>query len=228
MGKGMNIMANNVYLPNGSNRITAKEFLDFYEMVYFYENPNLKLENEIVEIKNGQKPVSENLITIFRWKMGTENYNDKTVTNRWNYTVDIEKVKGCLDAYDKDNPQVLIDELLNKGGLGPVYAITVLYFLSGGQYPIYDKYAHMAVCAIEGDKKPRDGVSFSNLSDSKNGKKVYDSYNDNFVKKVKTISNKENMHIDITNRKLDRALWAYGHLFYKISNKHSDNSQRGI
>lgn len=205
------------YLPNGSyNLISEKEFLDFYEKVYFYENRNLKLENEIDEILNGKKPVSENLVPIFRWKMGTDNYDDKTVTNRWGYVVDIEKVKSCLNSYDKDNPALLIEALRKSDESGPslgsVYAFTVLYFVSGGKYPIYDKYAQMAVMAIKDGKKPGESVAFTNLPSSKNVQKIYNSYKNNFFTYIENIFGKGTYETDC---KYDRALWAYGHLFYK-------------
>ena len=44
----------------------------------------------------------------------------------------------------------------NVRNLGSVYILSILFFLSGGEYPVYDKYAHTAVKALYFDKNPKD------------------------------------------------------------------------
>ncbi len=98
-------------------------------------------------------------------------------------------------------------------GIGPVYLITLLYFISGGKYPIYDQFAHFSLMGIE------EGSSFdrkkftekdlrTEVSTEKDLETFFKSYQENYIKRLKNIFGEQWNHRDT-----DRALWVYGHLY---------------
>ena len=122
----------------------------------------------------------------------------------------LEAIQGTLQIGTKNEVR----------GIGSVYLITMLYFVSGGEYPIYDQFAAMALDAIKNGKKPGSTIQIKDLPDKKsksflnlldNPNSVYSSY----IKNLEELSelfygNKDGYQND---RRLDRALWVYGHLF---------------
>ena len=48
---------------------------------------------------------------------------------------------------NKSEPQEVINELKNNSpnGIGTVYLITLLFFISRGEYPIYDRFVKIAI-----------------------------------------------------------------------------------
>lgn len=120
----------------------------------------------------------------------------------------------------------LLAERVPKG-IGPVYLITLLYFLTQGKrYPIYDQFAHAALEVIFAESEIALGSeinknTISNDKTSRNfGKNVISGKNSVYAKYMELIKKFEK-EFDIiyyannesTNRKADRALWAYGHMF---------------
>lgn len=200
-----------------NKEINLDEFLSLYEKIYFFENPDLALEGKIEKIlekrKKPSKPLSqEDIETIFGWKMGSKNIADGQIKGR--QTIDASIIKKHIDdnkSYknEKDAVQLLGKLRTSNNNIGSVYAITVLYFLSGGEYPIYDRFVQIAVNAISSNAKIGDEVEYKELSDSKRGETLLNSYEENYRKKLYTIFGEE-VPLD---RKTDRALWAYGHLF---------------
>ena len=95
--------------------------------------------------------------------------------------------------------------------LGTVYMITLLYFISQANYPIYDQFAKNAIDAIKGGVKPYESISYETLPDKNSlqfsgvEKKV-----EEFKKDIDNIFGYENYK---ASRDIDRALWVYGHLF---------------
>ena len=89
--------------------------------------------------------------------------------------------------------------------MGTVYLITILYFLSRGDYPIYDRFAKIAIDAICGCAVP---VQYKPLA-SKNEKEfdnVINDYIENYVNKLRSVFGDK-----YNSRDVDRALWVYGH-----------------
>lgn len=131
---------------------------------------------------------------------------------------------------DADEIAAKMLNLLAEGvpkGIGSVYLITLLYFLTQGKrYPIYDQFAHAALEVIFAEREITLGSeinknTISTDKTSKNfGKNVINGKNSVYVKYMDLIKKFEN-EFDInyyannesTNRKADRALWAYGHMF---------------
>ena len=57
-----------------------------------------------------------------------------------------------------------LDALIgNFYGLGPVYLITLMYFISRGKYPIYDQFAMMALTAIHEGVTPGGQIPYKGL-----------------------------------------------------------------
>ena len=99
-------------------------------------------------------------------------------------------------------------------GIGPVYVIAVLYFVSGGKYPIYDRFADMAleyIFAYIGYLKKGE----SKMLSSDNALERYKNYINRLEILLKQLG-KENANY-IEYRDLDRVLWVYGY-GYKIPN----------
>ena len=87
--------------------------------------------------------------------------------------------------------------------LGTVYLLAILFFISGGDYPLYDKYAHTAVKALYLGKNPKDvfvGDAPQDSIDKIAG--LYEEYCSLLKSCFGTFS---------IDRALDRALWVYGH-----------------
>lgn len=103
--------------------------------------------------------------------------------------------------------------------MGTVYLLTVLYFLTNAEYPIYDRYAKMALDAIKsnGKIKPGDVVPYKELPTKTDGgfKNLLcksDSKYRVYINELETVF-REKYTTNKQNRDIDRALWVYGHLF---------------
>lgn len=124
------------------------------------------------------------------------------------------------DTISNEYLQKLLDELKlhSSTGIGTVYLITLLYFICHGKrVPIYDRFASMALSAIMGHTKPqpvsrgKTEVDYIILPE-KNSEKfstVMSNEMAAYKEEIDCIFGDEYYE----NRKIDQALWAYGHLF---------------
>ena len=136
------------------------------------------------------------------------------------------KEKNCNNINKRELLKALQNTININGeskvtGIGTVYLITILSFISGGKYPIYDQFAAMAAKAILEGKKPGSRISIDDLPD-KNSNAFIDMLDDaespyfQYIQNIETLSA---MYYDgdksryQKDRHLDRALWVYGHLF---------------
>lgn len=87
---------------------------------------------------------------------------------------------------------------------GSVYILTLIYFLSKGKFPIFDKYAYKAVKALFYNANPKDITVESSLDKTDINKvlTLYCEYCWLLTQIFKTY---------IITREQDRALWVYGH-----------------
>ena len=212
-------------LDNTAKSVSQNEFLDYYGSKYFSDYPQNDIELEkYIECKLQAGDVDYKCIM---WKMGRNpeqyrrDYEDgKSIPN--GYGKQIGGLKDFL-CYIDDNRYEL-QKLLNKQDItrektaqayeillkrvpenfGPVYLITVLYFLSKRRVPIYDQFAHKAIKAIYFEKQPEEiYVGSSPLKmETNNVISMLDEYMW-FLEQVFGTSN--------IPRTIDRALWAYGH-----------------
>lgn len=195
------------------------------------------VENEIdMLLKNGIKNEID-VIHILAWKIGKVKHNEIEKQKSYVYAsdwIDAEKYQmklygkplyvkdfvkyivsniSDLEKQVKENPQDVLNKLKEKSpqGIGTVYLITVLYFISRGTLPIYDRFAMMAVDAIFDGKQPGEYVQYRELpyKNDKNFFQVIDYYKKTYISKIEKIFGDKYKN----SRDIDRALWVYGHLF---------------
>lgn len=213
------------FYPNGT-KIGEDEFVRFYSQVYYYLNRNLSLEHRIDCILESDALTRRNLIDILRWKVGATafDYTSEVVANQWG-SINVGKIMDqfgfdCAETQFpkeklwKGSPQETLCFLREADDIGPVYAITLLYFLSKGDYPIYDKFAHIAIKVICEGKDFGQLVSKKELNEeihlnSAKTANIFDEYQKKYVERIKSVFQDRYK----ANRDIDRALWVYGHLF---------------
>lgn len=226
-----------------SKPLSWDEFVQEYEPMYFITSQNKLIRNKtslFVEkaiekiLINGLTP--EDLPLILAWKIGNIDHkasvNEIVYKYNCNTTLEFKGLYGkpikakqlieyinknfsYLKELAKNNPYELFIKLCkNKVKyFGATYIITLLYFLSDGVMPIYDKYAHIALLAIKDDIKPNQIVNGykeieSSVNDEESRKKAWRTYED-YCNLLKEIVGEENYK----DRSVDRALWVYGHAF---------------
>lgn len=133
-------------------------------------------------------------------------------------------------ASDPESASELLSKLADSGatGMGAVYYLTLLYFLTGSKWPIYDIQAYKAMLAIQQGVKP-----FDNTVKLDKSIKNLPSKGKNYSQRLSAIveidaSNRYRQFVDFLNeyeqmlsnehrytasRDFDRALWVYGHYF---------------
>jgi hypothetical protein len=116
----------------------------------------------------------------------------------------------------KDNPQECLNilKIMAPDGIGTVYIITILFFLSHGMYPIYDRFAMAALEAYDNGILPATGSSISlepiPLKTDEGFKAICEpnGFYRNYVDRLNRLG------YDYSgDRRLDQALWVYGHGF---------------
>lgn len=122
-----------------------------------------------------------------------------------------------FEVLHKESPkQFLSHKEIDIYGMGPVYKITLLYFVSGGRYPIYDRFAYKALLALGEGTNPglnKRAPSLPEKSDTmlwNNYVEKLDNSYQKYIELMEIIFNKDY----IEDRRIDRALWVYGHLFH--------------
>ena len=174
------------------------------------------------------------IVHILAWKIGKIKHKESDKTNRFQYAKDWRQAENFdvtrygkafdldgiasfvasnieeLEREADENPQLVLDRLYGEHfyGLGPVYLLTLLYFISKGKYPIYDRFAQMALTAIHNDVKPGGIVNFKALSGSAFStimKREMEEYNG----QMERVFGEKYQD----SRDIDRALWVYGHFF---------------
>lgn len=148
----------------------------------------------------------------------------------WNFAARAYTTERVID---KDSDETVINR-----GIGFVYAVTLLFFATRGAYPIYDRYAHIGLKSAMDGRNPIDeqckitpscydkmfrsayhkkGEDISR-DDFGNAWKDYLGYKANLMEKNENPKGvfADEYDEDVSHyRDIDRALWAYGHLFYK-------------
>lgn len=175
--------------------------------------------------------LDEIIIAILKWKVGDKNVDDPEVIRGQFTTIVPTEISNDLSGNKKETLSKyesnvkLLEKLMSYEKIGPVYAITLLFFLTCGEYPIYDQYAHYALLAIceekydftsTIEKKVKD-LEFH--ADSAKPEQVYSEYQMNYIARLKKVFG-EDYKVD---RRIDQALWAYGHLF----NDNKTNQSKG-
>lgn len=207
------------YYPDGSKINSKEEFLSFYSKCYYLTNSKY-VEDKIEELIQKDKLEKDDIFKIMAWKTGKINHkesdqNKKFVYHKsWNSEtyknevygkeLDIGEIHKSLGALKEMSIKEVLAWPTEKGliGIGPVYAITLWYFVTKGDYPIFDRFADKAILAICGETVKERSVT----------KEVYKDY----FEKIKGVFFKEyDERKDNPGawRRVDQALWSYGHLF---------------
>lgn len=212
-------------------------FLNTKRLVPRISQNSVFAENEIERLlKNGIR-TNTDVMHVLSWKIGKINHRDTDAKQKFEYHKDWQfaeqlnvkrygkdfDVKGFinyitsninfLEKTAKTDPQEVLN-LLNKNsppGIGTVYLITLLYFISKGTYPIYDRFAMKAIDAVLNEATPGSPIQYKELPEKKSkqfGKIMCDNMSE-YICKLEKIFGTEYQ----SNRNIDRALWVYGHLF---------------
>ncbi len=214
------------YYPNGKEIGSFAEFVDFYSKLYYYLCPDMELEKEIDKILScpeSKKLDIDDVKNIFMWKTNVkkETVTGNTIKTRYG-KIDLKKVREkikCVEKIEtKDEKDIeKIFEKLKGDGIGTVYAITAIYFLKRGEYPIYDKFAHVALKALQDEDNlfDKDGYLLKLFPDG--SIESFSSYIKNFKDPLTTMLQEAGLDYKAykSDRNIDRALWVYGHLFNK-------------
>ena len=128
----------------------------------------------------------------------------------WKFCEEIKDIAQEYKAPFDDDKTTQVLKKINKAikstgvnGFGTVYILTILYFITKGQQPIFDRCAYKAAKAIFLGKQPND-IWYESPS-SKSAKGILNVISDYkwYLEQVFGMS-------DIS-RDVDRALWVYGH-----------------
>lgn len=196
------------------------------------------VEDEIDSIlKHGIKS-SVDVAKILAWKIGKIRHTESERAKKFAYasdwsgaeelsvtrygrSFDLEGIAdfiasniGELGAQSISDPQGVLDRLRNQDvkGLGTVYLITLLYFISKGRYPIYDRFAKMALYAIRDGLEPGAPVPYIDIPGKESRKRferVMDDHMNPYIGDFRDIFDEKALQ----SRDVDRALWVYGHCF---------------
>src|SRR5438874_1853073 len=198
---------------------------DLYGSYYFLDGPkhgrkictrnqtSRFVELEAIRILNQTQPLNyENLKFIFGWKLGQINHrvpDQVSYKPDWSqhliaqvrfdtpdFSAAISWLTDQMPLIQTLTPEDIFDLRHKLDKIGPVYILTLLFFLSHGQWPIYDKYAAIAVEAITLGQAPESNVRLTQLSSWRQYKV--------FVDKVSWLFGCQNI-----SREQDQALWAY-------------------
>lgn len=211
------------FYPN-KKEFSKKEFIEFYSKCY-YMDVNVSVENKITELleKGKDNLTEEDIFIILAWKMGKieqkksytnydfDYYSDwnkqKLEGTTYGKSLDFSKIKECLSEIEGEELEEYIEHLRDIPGLGNVYILTLRYFATNGKYPIYDRYAYKALKALQENAEIFEPVNAPNMSGASinSAKKYYNEYQ----KMLNDIFSTE----EILDRRIDQALWKYGHLF---------------
>ena len=134
------------------------------------------------------------------------------------YCIDIRSKQNSIIKYvENENWKEAYKAVAENSptNIGPVYNINSLFFLSAGKAPIYDQFVHKAVRSLLFDIAPSD-VFIGGVPDKKEYSEVTVMYQEYIFLLKKLFSDYINTDDMFIPRKLDRALWVYGHATKKI------------
>ena len=132
------------------------------------------------------------------------------------YCLKLDELKNSINQYvDEGNWKEAYRTVMeiSPNNIGPVYNINTLFFLTGGKAPIYDVFAHKAVKALLFDISPCETYLGGN-PDKHEVDQVVAMYQEYMILLKMLFKDwfkyKQNNDMFIP-RRLDRALWVYGH-----------------
>lgn len=161
---------------------------------------------------------------IVAWKIGAINHQDSereqdiVYENQFGQNLQLRAHYGTINAVPiinycennfnelllTDNAEEKLNLLYDNRGegcrFGRVYCHALEYFFTQGEWPIYDKYADVALDSIISDKPTNSRVEYRAINN-------WTEYI-HFVDKVRQVFGTRSI-----SRNIDRVLWVYGHFF---------------
>ncbi len=196
------------------NECSKSDFIQIYSNVYFYLN-DYNIEREIERIIKKDEPISsDELVMFLRWKVGDKGRSNAIIT-QYGCEIKLDPIIELADAINaswKDKTdEELFDMICNHNieNVGSVYTLALIYLITKGREPIYDKFAKIALDVIIDNTHPfRKPKKYIELPDKSEQPKVIARYEE--YKKCLSLVFGDLWEKD---RNIDRALWTYGHLF---------------
>ncbi len=204
--------------PTQGNRITGQR------------QTSLFVENQVCALLMQTTPLSKNdLILAMAWKIGEIDHAGSDAAkkikflNNWpislkdryrhDFLLSIPSLAAnmptILTKVGEGDPRYLFDLHPGLDGFGPTYILTVLFFVTHGRFPIYDRYAHVAAHAINQGLPPGSTVNYKELRKWTD----YKDYMNLLAPLRKTVLQQLKSSSMFISRPVDRALWVYGHFF---------------
>lgn len=178
-----------------------------YDTIESTESPCPTITRNHIAWKAGRLKVDEGGKYTWDGKNGMGN----TILNIDSYLEKINEYRSDIcEVLDKGDIKSAYEKLLKLNidcgvkQLGSVYLITIIFFMSKGKYPIYDKFAHKAAQAIRDNKNPSE-VSVKSAPDKTSVSAVMRMYDEYLCLLKDTIGTTE------LSREQDQSLWVYGH-----------------
>lgn len=204
-----------------------------------------KIENSIVDILKKEQWEQNDVFRILAWKTGSINHKKSQAEHRFVYKKGWDEKNNTMKFHQYDissdefaslaNSVIKLKEDYNNSidakavwlklleitkdikGIGTVYLITILFFVTYGEYPIYDRFAMSSLLVLLSSKRGIDTPMGTQIilekmpgKDSLKAKELLEnSVYTRYIYLLKHFFKDEWK----TNRAIDRALWVYGHYF---------------
>ncbi len=197
------------------NSISKEEFIETYSNIYYYLN-DIKTEKKIERMLYENASISaEDVVCFIRWKVGDKEKKDTSIKTQRGRTINIEEVKEMaseIGAFGKSRtPEELYRKVFNKriDGMGAVYNLSLVYLITKGKEPLYDRFAYIAISVILDDLHGfRVPYQYNEMPNKDCVNTIMLRYN-GYKNKLNRVFGDEWKK----NRDIDRALWTYGHMF---------------
>ena len=198
------------------------------------------VENAIMSIKNKDTWDESDVLYILAWKLGwilqkdseevadnNRNRDGIMLRKDWDeqknkykeFALNVASIRNNYKQGDSDIKDVWNNMIsyCNKNkvkGIGVVYLITLLHFISNGEFPIYDRFAMASLVSLKFHLNHGTKICLKELPDksSDEASSLLED-NQNFYKEYIDLLTSFFGNQWKSKRKIDRALWVYGHFF---------------
>jgi len=253
-----------MYFKEDGKKLSKEQFIYYYSKLYFlgsgYSNANSKIsEKRIKSILGKSKKeayAEDEIFDILAWKTGNiiHSKSDNHIEYKKGWSFETKKARIYSHNLDIHGITEAVNELKSRNcpfetylgvlkafsGLGNVYIITLRYFATRGEDPIYDQYADRAIKAISGNFSGGYGLwvngpdhfDLNDISDLTDPRSLIGKTDISLLIKSPDMSSLSNKRVDdvynqykellikvfdkdYKKREVDQALWTYGHLFSK-------------